>query len=99
MGVEHNFQELDKKIAVIEEKMNTHEAKIDSTLNALRADQSSMLAGPRADQSAMREDQSTFRASLERFNAEASKRETRIIISVIGLLVASVSILVWLGAR
>ena len=34
--------ELEKQIAVLEERMNTHEARIDSTLNALRADQNAL---------------------------------------------------------
>ncbi len=34
--------ELEIKFAVLEERMNTHEARIDSTLNALRADHNAM---------------------------------------------------------
>lgn len=31
-------RELEKQIAVLEERVNTHEARIDSTLNAMRTD-------------------------------------------------------------
>lgn len=48
--------------------MNTHEARIDSTLNALRTD-------------------------IERINTEASKRETRLILTLVGLIVGSVTIM------
>lgn len=68
MTTEHDFHELEKKFAVLEERMNTHEARIDSTLNALRTD-------------------------IERINTEASKRETRLILTLVGLIVGSVTIM------
>lgn len=44
MNKPQDNQELAKQFAVLEERMNTHQAKIDSTLNALRADQNALRA-------------------------------------------------------
>ncbi len=42
MSEEPDNRELEKHIAVLEERMKTQEARIDSTLNALRADHNAM---------------------------------------------------------
>lgn len=56
-------------------KMNTHEAKIDSTLNALRTDIE------------------RYNMAIERINTEAARRETRLIITIAGLIVGGIAIL------
>ncbi len=53
MNKPQDNQELAKQFAVLEERMNTHEAKIDSTLNALRADQNALRAELRTRELAM----------------------------------------------
>ncbi len=90
MNEEPDNRELEKQIAVLEERMNTHEARIDSTLHALRADQNAM----RADQNAMRTD-------IERINTDAAKRsdtQTKWIIGVgialAALIIGGVGILI-----
>ena len=55
--------------------MNTHEAKIDSTLNALRTDIE------------------RYNMAIERINTEAARRETRLIITIAGLIVGGIAIL------
>ena len=66
--------------------MNTHESRIDSTLNAMRTD-------IERGQNALRTDIERNNAAIERGHTEAAKRETRLIITIAGLIVGGIAIL------
>ena len=75
MNKDHDVHELEKRFAVLEERMNTPESRIDSTLNAMRTDIE------------------RNNAAIERGHTEAAKRETRLIITMAGLIVGGIAIL------
>ena len=79
MNKDHDVHELEKRFAVLEERMNTHESRIDSTLNAMRTD--------------IERGQNALRTDIERGHTEAAKRETRLIITIAGLIVGGIAIL------
>ncbi len=82
MTKETGNRELVHRIDLLERDYKIMEVNIDATLNAMRADQNAM----RADQNAMRTD-------IERNNSEAAKRETRLILVILGAVGVGVAIL------
>ena len=79
-----DYHEFDKRLAVLEERMNTQLAKNESAIDRLRADME------RRDTEAARRE-----ADLK---TEAAKRETRLILALAGMLALAVTVLgLWLS--
>lgn len=73
MSDEPDNHELARQIAVLEERMNTHQAEHESALDRLRAD--------------IRADMGRLSEGMARRDTEAAKRETRLIVTIAGLMI------------
>ncbi len=82
MGNAPDNHELDKRVAVLEEKMNTLQASLASTLNAFRADGERRRAGLESTLNAFRADGERRRAGIEStlnaFRADSERLRTDI---------------------
>ena len=88
--LEHRFELLKKDYEIME-------ANIDGTLNTMRTDIDGTLKTMRADIDGTLKDTRTDiernNATIERINTEAARRETRMIITIAGLIVGGIAIL------
>ncbi len=74
------------QIAVLEEKMNTTQAETESALDRLRAD----MAGWKAE---WKTDMTDRKTDLDDLRTDLAKRDSRLIFSVLGIMVAGITIL------
>ena len=74
------------QIAVLEEKMNTKHAETESALDRLRAD----MADWKTD---MADWKTEWKTDLAKRDTDMAKRDNRLIFSVLGIMVAGITIL------
>ncbi len=86
MEKDSSNRELEHRIELLEKDYKIMEVNIEGTLKAMRAD----IDGTLKD---MRTDIERNNSAIERYNTEAAKRETRMIITVAGLIVGGIAIL------
>ncbi len=78
--------ELAHQVALLEERMNTHQKQYESALDRLRAD----MANWKAD---MAKRETDWKTDIGDLKTEMAKRDNRLILSVFGIMVAGITIL------
>ncbi len=78
--------ELAHQVALLEERMNTHQKQYESALDRLRAD----MANWKTD---MAKRETDWKTDIGDLKTEMAKRDNRLILSVFGIMVAGITIL------
>lgn len=99
--LEHKFELLQKDVNIMEvnvdRTLKTMRSDIDGTLKTMRLDIDGTLKTMRLDIDKtlhqLRADNNNLRTDIERINTEAAKRETRMILTMVGLVVGGIAIL------
>ena len=86
MEKDSNNRELEHRIELLEKDYKIMEVNIDGTLKTMQANIDCTLKD-------MRMDIERNNNAIERYNTEAAKRETRMIITIAGLIVGGIAIL------
>ena len=89
MNEEPDNRELAKRFELLKKDYEIMQANIDNTLNTMQANIDNTLNTMQVNiEGTLKE----LRTDIERNNTEAAKRETRLILTIVGLLVAGIAI-------